>query len=65
MTYRAYHKIVQEAIGFIARERAASRAMGIPHIMDNVDMEKLGTHTFKKSTVTILHENGASFTLLS
>ncbi len=65
VTERAYFKALQNAVEKIADERAAARAKGEDHVFENFDLSRLGTHSMKKSFVTIMKEERISTSLVS
>ena len=54
VTERAYLKHIRAAADYLAKERAKCRVENKIHPFEDVDLAKLGTHSFKKTTVTTL-----------
>ena len=53
---RAFHGKVVAAAGDLIAERAEDRRAGKPHPFDDCDLTKVGTHSFKKTGVTLLKD---------
>ena len=62
---RGYLKAIGVVANLLEKERQAARAANTVHPMDGVDLEKLGTHTFKASGVTIMKDHGHSTKVVS
>lgn len=65
VTERGYLEKLEMACQHIALERAEDRLAGKKHIFENVDLKKVGTHTFKKSCVTLLKDAKVSNAVIS
>lgn len=57
---KAYYDAVRSAAGIIQRERAQAHRQGGKHPYDDVDLDRLGTHSMKKTCVTELCEQNVS-----
>eukprot|EP00971_Amphidinium_carterae_P044805 881101-Amphidinium_carterae.1 len=55
---RAYYGKVKEAMRVIQAERASARDQSQEHVFEGVDLDKVTTHTLKKTTVTMLKDKG-------
>ena len=62
---RAYLHALTTAAGVIQSQRQFVREAGGRHIFEDVDLSRIGTHTFKKSHVTLMKCEGASSSLIS
>ena len=63
---RGYLYQLRAATKLLARDRASARATGRDdHVFEDVCLERVGTHSMKKSAVTLLADNGVSTTLVS
>ena len=62
---KAYYNAVREAAGIIQRERAQAHSQQSSHPYDNVDLDRLGTHSMKKTCVTELCEQNVSLAVIS
>ena len=57
---RGYLARLRDVSRRLQRERAEAKTAGRPHAFDNVDLGRVGTHTFKRTGVTLLKDAGAS-----
>lgn len=62
---RAYLDKLCEAGREIAKERAEDRKNNKPHVFDDVDLDNLGTHTMKKTCVSLLKDANVSNAVIS
>ena len=62
---KAYYDAVRSATGIIQRERAQAHRQGGKHPYDDVDLDRLGTHSMKKTCVTELCEQNVSPAVIS
>ena len=65
VTERAFLKHLRAGADYLAKERAKFRAEHRLHPCEDVDLAKLGTHSFKKTTVTTLKACKFSTALVS
>ena len=54
ITERAYADVLREAADHIGRERARAQLERRTHIFDDIDLDRIGTHSMKKSSITIM-----------
>ena len=57
---RGYLARLRDVSQRLQRERAESKTAGRPHAFDGVDLVRVGTHTFKRTGVTLLKDAGNS-----
>ncbi|CAE7444313.1 unnamed protein product [Symbiodinium sp. CCMP2592] len=62
---KAYYNAIREAAGIIQRERAQAHSQQSSHSFDGVDLDRLGTHSMKKTLVTELCEQNVSLAVIS
>ena len=53
---RAYLKKIREAADILHRERADMQSRGLPSVWDETDLAKLGTHSMKRTCVSLLKD---------
>ena len=61
---RAYLAALKVAVNVIVKERAGARARGEQHVFEGINMDLIGTHSMKKSHVTLMKAAGYSATLI-
>ena len=62
---KAYYNALRTAAGIIQRERAEAHSQQRSHPYDDVDLDRLGTHSMKKTCVTELCEQNVSLAVIS
>lgn len=62
---RAYLRRLHQAAEVLRAQRAVAKANGIQHEFDGFDLGLLGTHSFKKTSVTLMSENQISWAIIS
>ena len=65
MSERAYLGQVRSAANFLQKERAQFRRAGRDHAMDDCDLSRLGTHSFKRTGVSLLKDKCRSTAVVS
>ena len=65
ITERAYLKMLKAAAEQVGRERAVVRLAGTGHIFDGVSLDRIGTHSVKKSFVSALKSAKFSTAVIS
>lgn len=62
---RAYLKQISNACEIISRERMECNRAHRTHVFDEVDLSRVGTHSWKKSAVTLLKDQRISTAVIS
>eukprot|EP00435_Cladocopium_sp_Y103_P050275 s1804_g15.t1 len=62
---RAYFEALRKAGKALVRSREQARKKGEPHVYEGVNLTYLGTHSMKKTHVTLLKTHGFSTALIS
>ena len=62
---RAYLQRLRSAAHHQAQSRTSARMLGNPHPFDDFDLSRLGTHSMKKTAVTLLKDAGVSTAIVS
>ena len=65
ITEKAYHNAIRAAAHFIETERAEAHKAKQSHPYDNFNLNRLGTHSMKKTCVTELCEQNVSLAIIS
>ena len=65
ITTRAFLYKIGEAAAILQRERANRHEEGLPSIWDDVDLSKLGTHSIKRTCVSLLKDQCRSGAVVS
>ena len=62
---RAFLKQIRNAAEFLRRERQVAHQNQQGHVFDDIDLSRIGTHTWKKTAVTIMKEQHIATSLVS
>lgn len=62
---RAYLARLHQAAEVLRAQRAVAKANGVDHEFDGFDLGLLGTHSFKKTSVTLMSEQKISWAIIS
>lgn len=62
---KAFYDQVRNAAKVIGIQRQEASAAGEPHCYDNVDLRQLGTHSMKKTAVSLMAETQTSWAVIS
>ena len=62
---RAYLQRLRNAADHQVQSRTSARMLGNPHPFDEFDLSRLGTHSMKKTAVTLLKDAGVSTAIVS
>ena len=62
---RAYFDRIRTAADILAKEVVASKAQGEIHTFEGFDLSKLGTHSFKKTAVTLMSEAKTPWSIIA
>ena len=65
LTVRGYRSRLYEAAVVLERERSANNRRGKAHPFDGFPLDRLGTHSFKRSAVTLMKDACASTSLVA
>ena len=65
LTVRGYRSRLYEAAAVLERERSANNRRGTAHPFDGFPLDRLGTHSFKRSAVTLMKDICASTSLVA
>ena len=65
LTVRGYRDRLYEAAAVLDRERSADTRRGKAHPFDGFPLDRLGTHSFKRSAVTLMKDICASTSLVA
>lgn len=65
VTQRGYLEQIRKAATFLQKERAAHRRAGLQHPFDESSLKHLGTHSFKRTGVTLLKDQCRSTNVVS
>lgn len=65
ITERAFLKQIACASQSLTRERIAAHRQNKTHLFDDVDMRRVGTHSWKKTAVTLMKEKHTSTSIVS
>ena len=60
MTERAYFKHLKQVMDGIEHDRTATQTLGHAHVWDDVCLAKVGTHSLKRTAVTLLKDRCTS-----
>ena len=62
---RAYLARVEQAAKILRAQRAVAQASNVAHAFHDFDLSRLGTHSFKKTSVTLFSEHQVSWAIIS
>ena len=65
LTVRGYRSRLSAAVAVLERERSANNRRGKAHPFDGFPLDRLGTHSFKRSAVTLMKDTCASTSLVA
>lgn len=63
VTVRGYRSKLAEAAAVLQRQRATSKRRGVSHPFDGFPLDRLGTHSFKRSSVSLMKDTCTSTAL--
>jgi hypothetical protein len=62
---RAYLRRLTQVADALCKARAAANSKKQPHPFNGYDLTKLGTHSFKKTAVTLMSQHGVPWSVIS
>ena len=62
---RAYLRRLTQVADVLCKARAAANSKKLPHPFNGYDLTKLGTHSFKKTAVTLMSQHGVPWSVIS
>ena len=65
VTARAFNYKLRGAAEVLSRQRQQARQLGEQHAFEHYDLTRLGSHSFKKTTVSLLSDKGFSMSIAS
>ena len=63
LSVRIWH--VEQAAKILRAQRAVAQASNVAHAFHDFDLSRLGTHSFKKTSVTLFSEHQVSWAIIS